>query len=55
MDRYALPIGSYSMKRRAKTSIDLNAFPGLHFGSEFEVRGAESQGWISGVTAFVEW
>ncbi len=51
LDRYALPIGSYSMKRRAKTSIDLNAFPGLYTGNEFEVGGIENQGWVSGVTA----
>jgi hypothetical protein len=49
LDRYAQPVGSYSAKRKAHFSIDLNAFPGLYVGREF--LGNSRPGLVTGVTA----
>ena len=35
IENYALPVGSYRIKRHNNTSIDLNAYPGLYAGYEF--------------------
>jgi hypothetical protein len=56
LDRYAAPVGSYSIKRRAKFSLSLNAFPGLFMGWEKPrqpdlLRGVSQTSFVTGVTA----
>jgi hypothetical protein len=56
LDRYAAPVGSYSVKRRSKFSLSLNAFPGLFMGLESPLnpsllRGVSTTSFVSGVTA----
>jgi hypothetical protein len=56
LHRYAAPVGSYSVKRRAEFSLSLNAYPGLYGGWEkardFEVPvGVARTSFVSGVTA----
>jgi hypothetical protein len=34
LNRYAAPVGSYSIKRNTRFSISLNAYPGLYIGRE---------------------
>jgi hypothetical protein len=56
LDRYAAPVGSYSVKRRSKFSLSLNAFPGLFMGWETALnpsllRGGAATSFVSGVTA----
>lgn len=56
LDRYAAPVGSYSVKRRSKFSLSLNAFPGLFMGWESPLnpsllRGVSATSFVSGVTA----
>lgn len=56
LDRYAAPVGSYSVKRRSKFSLSLNAFPGLFMGWESPLnpsllRGVSTTSFVSGVTA----
>ena len=56
LERYAAPVGSYGVKRKAKFSISLNAFPGLFgavespFGNSSYV-GVNPSSFVSGVTA----
>jgi hypothetical protein len=47
LEKYALPVGSYRIKRRRKYSIDLAAYPGVTFGYEF----SESKSQNFGITA----
>lgn len=35
MNRYAMPVTSYRVKRYYKSSIDISAYPGINFGYEF--------------------
>ncbi len=56
LDRYAAPVGSYSLKRKAKFSVSLNAYPGLFVAVEDplgggQVTGLKRWGFVSGVTA----
>lgn len=56
LDRYAAPVGSYSVKRRSKFSMSLNAFPGLFMGWETPrkpelLRGVSTTSFVSGLTA----
>lgn len=51
--KYALPAGSYRIKRRSQLSIELGAYPSLYGGREFIVNnpGGKNVGWVSGVSA----
>ncbi|HHH50541.1 MAG TPA: hypothetical protein ENK52_06150 [Saprospiraceae bacterium] len=49
IENYALPVGSYRIKRHQATSIDLNAYPGLYTGYEFSQNSSNSANF--GVTA----
>ncbi len=56
LDRYAAPVGSYSIKRRSRFSMSLNAFPGLFMGWETPrqpdlLRGVSQTSFVTGVTA----
>jgi hypothetical protein len=56
LDRYAAPVGSYSIKRRSRFSMSLNAFPGLFMGWEKPkkselLRGVSETSFVTGVTA----
>jgi hypothetical protein len=56
LERYAAPVGSYSVKRKAAFSVALNAYPGLYFGWEFPLKPAmvkdvPRRSFVSGVTA----
>ncbi len=56
LDRYAAPVGSYSIKRRSRFSLSLNAYPGLFMGWESPLnptllRGVSATSFVSGVTA----
>jgi hypothetical protein len=56
LDRYAAPVGSYSLKRKAKFSVSLNAYPGLFVAVEDPLGSAPNSGlkrwgFVSGVTA----
>ncbi|MCA0154459.1 hypothetical protein [Winogradskyella vincentii] len=47
LDKYALPVSSYRIKRQAKWSIDLNAYPGISANYEF----SDSDSGSLGITA----
>lgn len=52
LDSYALPAGSYRIKRNAPFSIDLNAYPGIYTGLEFSKSlGKDNGAGVFGVTA----
>ena len=56
LDRYAAPVGSYSLKRKSKFSISLNAYPGLFVAFESPLgkksySGLSKNSFVSGITA----
>lgn len=56
LDRYAAPVGSYSLKRRAQFSVSLNAYPGLFVALEdpfgtTDYTGIKRWSSVSGVTS----
>jgi len=51
IQQYALPIGSFRMKRHASFSMDVNAFPGLYMGIESGLNNNLKSDGIVGVTA----
>ncbi len=51
IQQYALPIGSYRMKRRAHFSMDINAYPGLYMGVESGLNNTLKRDGVVGVTA----
>lgn len=52
LDNYALPVGSYRLKEKAKRSLTLNAFPGIALASETALgNGISEDGWAVSVTA----
>ena len=51
IQQYALPIGSYRMKRHANFSMDINAFPGLYMGMESGLNNSLKDDGVIGVTA----
>lgn len=50
IESYALPPGSYRMKRNADFSIDLNAFTGFYVGAEY-IKKLDQTGFVYGLTA----
>ncbi|MEY4903676.1 MAG: hypothetical protein RLZZ292_1491, partial [Bacteroidota bacterium] len=51
IDRYAMPVGSYRLKRNSKWSVDLNAYPGAYLGQERLVQSNVLKSAAFGVTA----
>ena len=54
LEKYALPTGSYRLKRAHRWSLEVAAYPGLYAGGEVIIRdpsGREQPGLVSGVTA----
>lgn len=51
IQQYALPVGSYRMKRRAHFSMDINAYPGLYMGIESGLNNTLTGDGVAGVTA----
>ncbi|MBL7814592.1 MAG: hypothetical protein JNL70_06270 [Saprospiraceae bacterium] len=56
LERYAAPVGSYSVKRRSTFSLSLNAYPGLFMGWESPknselLKDVNRTSFITGVTA----
>ncbi|WP_289057288.1 hypothetical protein [uncultured Flavobacterium sp.] len=47
IENYAMPVGSYRIKRSYSHSWDLSAFPGIYMGYEFD----SSKSWSYGITA----
>lgn len=50
IESYALPPGSYRLKRNSNFSVDLNAFPGLYVGGE-QIIGDKAMRGVYGFTA----
>lgn len=50
IETYAMPPGSYRLKRSSNFSIDLNAFTGVYIGPEW-IEGSNKPGVVYGVTA----
>lgn len=51
LQQYALPVGSYRLKRQSKFSLSLNAYPGLHLGKEEGIENSLNRGNVIGITA----
>ena len=51
INKYALPVGSYQIKRKSTFSIDLNAFPGVYLGYETDFKNPESHSLSNGIGA----
>jgi hypothetical protein len=54
IDKYAAPVGSYSLKRKNAFSLDINAYPGLYAGVEQPIassRGVSQSAFVTGITA----
>ena len=51
LQQYALPVGSYRLKRQSKFSLSLNAYPGLHVGKEEGLENNLNKGNVIGITA----
>jgi len=51
IQQYALPVGSYRMKRHAHFSMDINAYPGLYIGVESGLNNTLNSDGVAGVTA----
>ncbi len=51
IQQYALPVGSYRMKRRAHFSMDINAYPGLYTGIESGLNNTLKRDGVVGITA----
>lgn len=51
IQQYALPVGSYRIKRRAHFSMDINAYPGLYMGVESGLNNTLKGDGVVGVTA----
>ncbi|WP_435354255.1 hypothetical protein [Emticicia sp. SJ17W-69] len=53
INRYAQPVGSYSIKRKNRWSIDVNAYPGLYAGIENPLGTSQlrQNNFINGITA----
>ncbi|MEL6254934.1 MAG: hypothetical protein AAFR87_23205 [Bacteroidota bacterium] len=51
--KYALPAGSYRIKRKSQISLELGAYPNLYVGREFIIQadGQQGDGWVAGVSA----
>ncbi|MEM6801802.1 MAG: hypothetical protein AAF696_10400 [Bacteroidota bacterium] len=50
--KYALPAGSYRIKRRSQISLELGAYPNLYVGREFIIQNQGMEdGWVAGVSA----
>lgn len=51
--KYALPAGSYRIKRKSKISLELGAYPNLYVGRELVIQdnGEQGDGWVAGVSA----
>lgn len=42
INKYAQPVGSYSIKRKSISSIDINAYPGLYAGGEWGIHNTKT-------------
>lgn len=55
IEKYAMPVGSYKVKRRSPWSVDLNAYFGLYGGYEWiqssALGNSAKGGWVVGLTA----
>ena len=51
INKYAAPVGSYRVKRQSPFSVSLSAYPGLYGGWETTYDRADSESFVTGVTA----
>lgn len=51
LSRYSAPVGSYTVKHRARWSVSINAYPGLYGGVEFSTVDTVKNSMVMGVTA----
>lgn len=51
LQQYALPVGSYRMKRFSHFTLDINAYPGLYMGVEAGLQNTLKGNGVLGVTA----
>ena len=51
LQQYALPVGSYRLKRQSTFSMELNAYPGSYFGGEAGLDNNLERGKVVGITA----
>lgn len=51
LQQYALPVGSYRMKRFSHFTLDINAYPGLYMGIESGLQNTLKGNGVLGVTA----
>lgn len=51
IQQYALPVGSFRMKRYSAFALDINAFPGLYIGIESGLNNSLKENGVVGVTA----
>lgn len=51
LQQYALPVGSYRLKRRSQFSLEVNAYPGLYVGVEEGLNNSLKADNVLGITA----
>ncbi|MFN4854879.1 MAG: hypothetical protein ACK5JC_10715, partial [Bacteroidota bacterium] len=51
LQKYAMPVVSYQIKRKSKSSLEIGAFPGTFIGWETITNARYKGSWVSGITA----